>query len=640
MTRWIAWAGAVFSPVAALLAWFLVGQLPWDISLEGVDPIALLFPVAAAFLIARRPRQPFLWIMWGTGVVWAIYSLAFAATHWLTAYAPGPYVPYVGWVALWLWLWVVPTFIGIMPLLFPDGKLPSKRWRWVLYGNLFLMVGHSLMLGLSPDPGFEIEIEGFENPFGIEALGSIPETVESWITPPLMALSVLGLASLIFRYRVAGPVLRRQIAWYAVTMGVFVGFWFVRGGDPLMVALHLMMAAGIPISVIAAVLRHQLYGIEIILNRTLVYGGLAVVVGVIYTALIWLGDRLAGSYGPVAGLAAAMLAGALFHPVRQRLQQAVDRLFDVERNPYRAADRLSRTVQEAGDPAEALATATSVVRWALGARGAAVEIEGAVTIVDGELGEEPKAVPLAWHGEPVGRLLLNDARQGREPLSVLAKHLAELAHAVRLTTDLRRSRERIKATRDEERRRLGRELHDGLGPALTSVTMTIDEARRRLARDPESVAPLLVRVREEMTSTIVSVRELVYGLRPPALDDLGLEGALRLFGQAPGPRVDVAVDGDLEGLPAAVEVAAYRIVQEALTNVRRHARATACLVRLLRTDDELRVVVSDDGIGLPPSPPAGVGLTSMRERAAETGGACTAGARAGGGTEVTARLPL
>ncbi|MEU4700300.1 sensor histidine kinase [Nonomuraea dietziae] len=638
--RGIAWAGAVFSPVAALLSWWMTEQVPWPTSMEGIDPIALLFPVAAAFLIARRPRLPFVWIMWGTGVVWAVYSLAFSGTHWLTAYAPGPYVPYLGWLALWLWLWAVPTFIGIMPLLFPDGRLPSRRWRWVLYGNLFLMVGHSLLLGLSPDAGFELEMEGFDNPFGIDALGTIPETVESWITPPMMGLSVLGLLSLVSRYLAAGPELRRQIAWYAATMGVFVGFWLVRGDDPVLGAVQLVLAGGIPISIIAAVLRHRLYGIQIILNRTLVYGGLAVVVGVIYAALIWLGDHLVGSYGPVAGLVAAMLAGALFHPVRLRLQQAADRLFDVERDPYRAADRLSRTVQEAGDPAEALATATSVVRWALGARGAAVEIEGTVTIVDGELGEEPKAVPLDWHGEPVGRLLLNGVRQGREPLAVLAKHLAELAHAVRLTTDLRRSRESIRTTRDEERRRLGRELHDGLGPALTSVTMTIDEARRRLARDPESVAPLLARVREEMTSTIVSVRELVYGLRPPALDDLGLEGALRLFGQAPGPRVDVVAEGSLDGLPAAVEVAVYRIVQEALTNVRRHAGATACLVSLARTDEELRVAVCDDGVGLPPRPPAGVGLTSMRERAAETGGTCTARRREGGGTEIVARLPL
>ncbi|MEU7002049.1 sensor histidine kinase [Nonomuraea sp. NPDC046570] len=637
----VAWAAAVISPVGVLLAYWTAGQVPWTVPIGGVDPIGVLFPAAGAFLISRRPRLVFPWLLWGTGVIWTVYLLCFASIHWMTAFAPNPLIPYVAWPAAWLWLWVVPPFVGIMPLIFPDGRLPSRRWRPVLYGNLVLMVGHSLLLGLSPDPSFELGLP-IRNPFGVEALGSIPEVVESWITPPMLVLSMLGVLSLGFRYKAAAPETRRQIAWYFYTMVAFIATWAIRFEDPKLVTLHLLMAAAIPIAIIAAVLRHQLYGIDVILNRTLVYVLLAVVVGTVYLGLIWLGSVLADGYGPLAGLGAAMAAGVLFDPLRTLLQAAVDRLLNVERDPYRMADQLSRTVQEAGDPSEALATATSMVRWALGARGAGVEVHGErlLSFVDGELGEEPKAVPLAWHGEPVGRLLLAGARQGREPLSVLAKHLAELAHAVRLTSDLRRSRERIRVTRDEERRRLGRELHDGLGPSLTSVTLTLDEARRRLDADPDAVAELLVRVREEMTHTIVSVRELVYGLRPPALDDLGLEGALRVFAQAPGPRVDVRVDGSLADLPAAVEVAAYRIAQEALTNVRRHAHAASALIGLTRVDGELRVTVADDGVGLPVSPSAGVGLTSMRERAAETGGSCTAGPRPGGGTEVIARLPL
>jgi signal transduction histidine kinase len=175
--------------------------------------------------------------------------------------------------------------------------------------------------------------------------------------------------------------------------------------------------------------------------------------------------------------------------------------------------------------------------------------------------------------------------------------------------------------------------------------MTLDEARRRLERDPEAVDELLVRVREEMTSTLMSVRELADGLRPPALEELGLAGALREFGQAPGPRIEVQVEGTLGELRAGVETAAYRIVQEALTNVRRHARATSVLVTsvlvtLSRDDQGLRVSVADDGIGLPDEPSPGVGLTSMRERAAEIRGACAIGPRGSGDTEVTAVLPL
>ncbi|MET8339026.1 histidine kinase [Streptosporangium canum] len=434
-------------------------------------------------------------------------------------------------------------------------------------------------------------------------------------------------------------------------------------------------------------------GVHLVLNRTLVYGGLAVVTGGIYSGLTWLVTTLAGSQDAVAGLVAALAAGAVFRPARLRLQRVVDRLLQVERDPYRVADRLSRTLQEAVDPAEGLVTAAALVRQALRADGVAVEVHDGHTgvVLDGELGDRPVETPLVWHGEPVGRLLSSGPGTSPDLLDALARHLAELAHAVRLTADVRRSRERILTTREEERRRLRRDLHDGLGPTLASLAMTVDEARLRLERDPEAVEGLLIRVRDQMGAAIVDVRDLVYGLRPPALDDLGLVGSLRVLADAPGPRVDIAVVGPLGDVPAAVEVAAYRIAQEALTNVRRHAQATTALVRveLVRAEPvqaetvqaetgrigveqtgpapagggtgrgetgrggtggaagrraagggELRLSVADDGIGLPERVRGGVGLASMRERAAEAGGSCTVGPRPGGGTEVIVQLPL
>ncbi|WP_436758621.1 sensor histidine kinase [Streptosporangium sp. V21-05] len=392
-------------------------------------------------------------------------------------------------------------------------------------------------------------------------------------------------------------------------------------------------------------------GVHVVINGILVYGALAVLAGGVYSGLTWLTGALSGGQDPVAGLVAALAVGAVFHPARLRLQRAVDRLLRVERDPYRVADRLSRTLQESVDPAEGLATAAVLVRQALRADGVAVEAHGG-TVRDGELGERPVETPLVWHGEPVGRLFSSGPAPSPDLLNVLARHLAELAHAVRLTADLRRSREHILTGREEERRRLRRDLHDGLGPTLASLAMTVDEARLRLERDPEAVEELLVRVRDQMGTAIVDVRDLVYGLRPPALNDLGLADALRSLADAPGPRVDVAPAGPLGDIPPAVEVAAYRIAQEALTNVRRHAQATTALVRVevvrpgeehagpAVTGAELRLSVADDGIGLPERVRGGVGLLSMRERAAEAGGSCTIGPRPGGGTEVAARLPL
>ncbi|MFI6323977.1 histidine kinase [Nonomuraea sp. NPDC050556] len=638
----IAWAGGVLSPLAVLAATWMAWRTDWSGGLQPIDPLGTLFPAAGAFLITYRPRLLVPWLLWSIGVAWAFYELVFCLAHYLHMVDPGhPLLPYIAWAAIWTWVWPVMAFGGVLPLVFPDGRLPSKWWRPVLYGVLILTVTHSVLMSLMPNPEKEIYLD-IQNPFGVEALGGLPWFLETNIGFAMIPLCFASVVALTVRYWGADRVTKQQIAWYTATMVVYMGFWLgrqviqqgVTGTADVLVAIHLLISAGVPIAVIAAVLRHRIYGIRVILNRTLVYGTLAGLLALVYAPLIWAGDLVAGDLGPTAGLVAALSVGAIFHPVRLRLQSSVDRLFGVERDPYKAADRLSRSVQEAEDPAEALGTATSMLRWAIGAKGAGVEVEGEL-FAEGELGHRPRSVELAWHGEPVGRLLLAGSR--REPLAVMAKHLAELAHAVRLAADLRRSRERIGAAREEERRRLGRELHDGLGPALTSVTMTLDAARR--STDPQVTAELLGQVREGMSSTIVSVRELVDGLRPPSLDDLGLAGSLKVFAQAPGPAVEVMASG-LGEIPADVELAAYRIVQEALTNVRKHAGARSALVRLALSQGELLVTVSDDGVGLPAVPDHGVGLTSMRERAAEVGGRFEVRRGAGGGTEVLARLPL
>ncbi|GAA2998081.1 sensor histidine kinase [Streptosporangium longisporum] len=641
----LVWTGAVLAPVGNVLAVRLtdLSASTWTDPFVTLDPTVMLFPAAGAFLITRRPGLTVPWLLWGGGIAGSLFYLTYAAAHWLHLTSPGAAVtPYLAWAGMWLWLWHAPVLTSLLPLLFPDGRLPSRRWRPVLYANLALMAGHSLFLGLAPDPEFESQLP-LANPFGVEALREISPAVEEHIGLPMMVLTALGIASLLFRYRAGDTELRRQIAWYGGALAVLLGSWILREmtGSWLLKAMETVFIAGLPLSIIAAVLRHRLYGIDVVLNRTIVYGSLVAVTGGVYFVLIWLAGVLASDLGRGAGPVAALAVGTVFHPLRLRLQGVVDRAFAVERDPYRVVDQLGRIGQGAHDPAAALDEAVTVIREVLGAGGVDVEVHtgraGTTRVFAcGRPESGARQVPLLWHAERVGTLRVSGARPGREPMAVLARHLAELAHAVRLTADLRRSRERIRSTRDEERRRLGRELHDGLGPALTSVTFALDEARRRLDTDPGAVEELLVRIRGEMIATIASVRELVYGLRPPALDDLGLEGALRAF----AGETAVTADGSMDGLPAAVEVAAYRIAQEAFTNARRHARAATVVVRLRRLPSELRVEVADDGVGLPENPVAGVGLTSMRERAAEVGGSCVIGRRPGGGTEVTVRLPV
>jgi signal transduction histidine kinase len=215
---------------------------------------------------------------------------------------------------------------------------------------------------------------------------------------------------------------------------------------------------------------------------------------------------------------------------------------------------------------------------------------------------------------------------------------------------LQRSRERLVTAREEERRRLRRDLHDGLGPTLAALHLQAGTLRRLIHTDPAGAEQLVEEFRTELRAMIDDIRRLVYELRPPALDELGLVGAIQsrveqinvgppADSQANPLRVRVDAPGHLPTLPAATEVAAYRIVQEALTNVVRHARAGFCLVRL-ELDGDLCLEIVDDGIGFQPGGRAGVGIVSMRERAEELGGSCTIQPRSGGGTQVCACLPL
>lgn len=227
----------------------------------------------------------------------------------------------------------------------------------------------------------------------------------------------------------------------------------------------------------------------------------------------------------------------------------------------------------------------------------------------------------------------------------VAARAATIPHLHRLTADLQRSREQILASREEERRQLRHDLHDGLGPTLASLAMSLDAARITLACEPERTDPLLADVRDRLATAVGEIRELAHGLRPPALDDLGLVAAIESFADGCCERVDVRFDGEPAGLPAAVEVAAYRIAQEALTNIRLHAPGGRATVRLKR-DTELHLMIADSGPGLPDAARGGGrprprrGLAAMKEWAAEVGGSCVITSRNGGGTVVAARLPL
>jgi signal transduction histidine kinase len=360
-------------------------------------------------------------------------------------------------------------------------------------------------------------------------------------------------------------------------------------------------------------------------------------------------------------LVAAALVALLVGPLRALLQRRARRLvYGMRAEPYAALSGLGRQLAATLPDDDVPTTLVSTIREALRAPyvALAVGVDGAFPIAaeQGRATPDALSLPVHHHGEQVGILIVGyDAGHplsapDRALLTDLTSHAGSAIHGLQLTASLRRgsrelqdAREQLVQTREEERRRLRRDLHDGLGPTLSGVAFSTDAARNQLSSDPAAADALLEKLRADTTSAIAEVRRLVEGLRPPALDELGLLGAVRqhaatLHADGGAPlQVTIAAPEPLPELSAAAEVTAYRIVVEALTNVARHAAATTAAVELSVAGDDLRVSVQDDGRGSNTWRP-GVGMSSMRERAEQVGGTLSARSRADGG-RVEARIP-
>ncbi|MEZ7126828.1 sensor histidine kinase [Nonomuraea sp. AD125B] len=612
----------------------------------------LAFPLTGAFLIRHRPRLRLAWLMCVGGLG---SSVAVMAVGLQNASAAGGDLESAGWLrvaAVAGWTVAACTLSALLPLLSPDDRLPSRRWLPVAVLAVAVNLAEGVRGAVRPAPPTSRYPEVVPNPLAVEALAPYNASLQAGLTLVMNACVVLGLLSLVGRMRRAAPAGRRQIAWPLSAFVVYTAF-LLLGQDYW--ALVTIWTAAIPVAIAFAVLRHRLYGIDTVISRTVVATGLIVTVGAVYFGVSALAGLLLSDYDQLAGLAATLAAGALFQPLRARLRRMTDAmLYGRHGRPEELARRLTIEVG-AREPANALAAVTSVVRDGLGVTGVVVEVGGAgvdgpgrpeMRVELGVAGAEPRVVPLVWHGEPVGRMLIGppgprrfSAAYTERLIGTAVPYVADVAHAVLMAADLQRSRERILTAREEERRRLRRDLHDGLGMALTNMAMSLSIARTNLRQAPSAADALLLDLRSGMDAVSQEVRELVYGLRPPTLDDLGLAGAVRALAAEPGPPVEVVAEGETDALPAAVEVAAYRIAQEALTNARKHAAAGHVTVTLARSERALVVRVRDDGRGLPAARRSGVGFASMRERAAELGGTCLI-TSPGTGTQVEAVLPL
>jgi signal transduction histidine kinase len=486
----------------------------------------------------------------------------------------------------------------------------------------------------------------------------------------VIAFSILAYAQ-IYRYRkISSSEQRQQTKW--VVLGLtgalvieltnrllpLIFPTLAQSGDLYVFTSNTLSSFGfllIPLTIGFAILRYHLWDIDIIIKRTLVYGILtACVIGIYVLVVGYLGALFHTGSNLAISLFATGLVAVLFQPLREVLQRGVNRLFYGQRDePYRVISQLGQRMETTLAPDAVLSAIVETLAQALKLPYSAISLKHdqvfSVAASYGIVVEPLLHVPLMYQTEQVGELLLAPRARGesftpadRRLLDDLARQVGIAAHAVRLTTDLQQSRERLVTAREEERRRLRRDLHDGLGPALASITLKLDAARNLLKRDPTAADALLIDLKKQTQSAVSDIRRLVYDLRPPSLDQLGLIQALREQAeQYNHDRLCITIDAPepLPPLPAAVEVATYRIVQETMTNVVRHSQACNCTIRFALGND-LDVEICDDGRGISTDHRAGVGLTSIRERVAELGGICEIEAQPAGGTRIHVKLPL
>jgi len=528
-------------------------------------------------------------------------------------------------------------------LLFPSGRFAPRWLRWPVISLIAVGLIAALIAPTATDGSYFLV----------------------WL-----GMLAAAAAAQAWRYRsVSTSAERRQTRWLVfgftaavVAVAMLYGIAALLGVQPPSVSALVVELAGqtlgtllflpIPLAVAIGLTRHGLWDIDVLVNRALLYGGLSFLVAAIYGLAVGTGLLVAGGRGLALSILIGMVVAVLFNPARSALQGAVNRVMYGQREePYGLLTSMGAHLQDSAEPATLLSSIAATVTRGLRLPYAAIvafQLDGpALAAESGQPEGNLITVPLIHHGATVGELQVapragEDAltRSDRRLLEDLARPVAASIRALALTAELQRARERLVLAREEERRGLRRELHDGLGPSLATHRLKLGTVRALMSGGNTAGATQILRDLEaELSTSVDAVRTLAYQLRPPVLDDLGLVEALRSLAVDPAPPlVSVRVVGTVPELPAAIEAAAYRITREALTNVRRHADARTCAM-VLEVSSGLTIMISDDGRGMPSGARPGVGLNSMRERAEELGGTLSIDSPAGGGTRVVAVLP-
>lgn len=681
-------AFAVASTVAGLVLQALTRStaVPIDFgSREAASITALVYlalPVLGMLITTRQPQLQLAWVFIATGTTMALWVFAdgYAVYSLLTAPGSSPGGAYAAWLANWIWIpgWAL---AGILLLRFPYGHLPSPRWRplgWSLVASGVLFASATMLV----DGGLA-NYTYVDNPLGL--VPADPAAVKLVGTLAMLALGLVVIASLVPRARRATGDERQQYKWVSYAATIVVGTmalgWtlFGLGIRNLLIENATLAVAGLlPIAAAIAVLKFRLYDIDVVINKTMVYGALATFVTLVYVAVVvGLGD-LFGSPGDrdlALSIAATALVAVVFQPVRQRVQGGVNRLVYGRRaSPYEVLANFSQRMGEPLDHREVLEQTAQLLGEATRAARAEVWLRSgdvvravacwpdgrcsteSLPLADAEdlLAERASlSVPVRQRGELLGAFTVTTGPgEAVRPVEVkLASDLAAQAghvfgnvrlteELVRRLEDLRASRQRLVSAQDEERRRLERNLHDGAQQHLVALRVHLGLAAAAIDEGPEQARMLLAESQQVAIEALENLRDLAHGIYPPLLADEGLVVAVRVRSQRSPLPVQVYGD-ELVRYPQETEMAVYFCCLEALQNAAKYSDASKVEVHLAEDGERLRFSVEDDGEGFDPAAVAwGAGLQNMTDRLQALGGDLLISSSPGEGTRLAGEVPI
>ena len=637
--------GAVTCIVGALV---LHHELTERVSVEPMFASDLVlgsvWPVAGVVLLWHQPRNRCGWLLVATGLI-SVYLLLGQYSVWNAKVSPLPGSAVADWISMF-GFGVYFVVLPLLTLMFPEGGFGSRHEKMLAISALsaaMAAVGARMVV-----PGRADVDAAVQNPIGIDALELLNYVTLVSSFYCLAVATPLAVVALVLRTRRAVGVQRAQLQWFMVggiVMACALILALLLGETGPGNAAFVIALLAPPVAVVSATLRFRLVDAEFALSRSIVLVLVVALVAAGGGLMLWrLDPGLAGSRAGIA-LVVVLVLGAF--AVRAVLQRVIDNWwFPQLRGSRTLAPRISEAVTLSAEPRAALTDLISALRTEL--RMPYVAFDGVVRAEQGVRPAHVVTIDAIALGRRVGQLEVAPRRVGegfsaeeRRLLEQVAAHAAMMAYATSLVAETEHSRARIVAAREEERRRLRNDLHDGVGPGLAGIALQMDALAAELRRKGDDAhAAKADGIRDRVREAVVQVRAVSRGLRPPVLDQLGLAQALRQLVDGLGAIEGVVQLDDMGELPAAAEVATYTIAAEAVTNVVHHSAASRVRIDVECDEENLELRVSDNGRGMPSRPTPGVGLMSMRQRAAEVGGRVEHLAAQGGGTVVRLVVPV